>query len=508
MSIFRYIDQTYIETPEFEQPGEGLTFRINLPDGQDILFVAEKEFYTPRRITTNLPEVVRLENIVEYAPNNVAIIKLANGQIPLTNPQYYLNSIVRDVYKQYKLDTFFTELDDELAIPEYVGTELEKRQLALTTLLNLEDLAVAAAIGNVEQIAELTDDIDNNFSELAGLEAIKELSPSEVVTPEEEDQLTSLDFVGLTTNGSSVPGGYASSPTLGALVPGIGGIPSGTGIGGGIGSGTSGGINDVAPGDTKIVRPDGTVIIAPGDPINKLSPQEREELGILDYTPGEEGSVIPDENGVFSSEDPSADIINPVPTVDETALIRMDGGLPVIAGEVPGVNVVNQAIEILNTGIQQIEGSMQGNAQSPAATQEDNCKTITIARGKKGFPGRFGIGSKPERKVSRADVENKLALVKADIAQQERNEVPLLKTLSGTPTLVKTGKSALFSSLMGAVARAGVLNGISKTVGAPLAITATTSAVPTGYQPMNKQQILNLLNRTKQELEKILQQGC
>ncbi len=474
MSNIRYIDKTYIESPDFQEPQEDLTLRINLSSGQELLFTAEKEFYTPRRISTNLADVVQLENVVEYSPNNVAIVKLQNGQTSLTTPQYYLNSIVRDIYKQYPLDTFFTELDDDLAVPEYVGTDFEKRQLALNTLLNLEDLAVGAAVNDPTLIAQATDDIDNNFSELAGLDMVMELGPGEITTPEEDDQLTSLDFVGLTDNGSSTTGGYVSSPNVGAFIPGL----DSTGV---------------SPGDTKIILPNGDVVIASGDPLSEITEQQQEEE-----------SVVPDQTGLFSSDDTSSDIIDPVPVVDETGLIRMDGGLPTIAGEIPGLETVNRAIELLNTGTQQIESSMQVTTTPP----QDDCKTITIAKGKKGFAGRFGIGRKPERKVSRSSIENKLALVKTDIAQQENSTEPLLKTASGTPTLIKTQKFSLFSKLASTLGRAGVLNAISRTVGAPVQITSTTAAVPSGYQPMTKQQILNLLYKTKTELETILAQGC
>lgn len=489
MSVFRYIDQTYIESPEFREPGDGLTYRINLTDGQDVLFIAEKEFFTPRRVATNLPDVIQLENIVQYAPNNVAIVKLQNGQVPLTKPQYYLNSIVKDVYRQYRLDKFFTELDDDLAVPEYVGTELERRQLALTTLLNLEDLAAAAQLNDAEGIVQANDDIDNNFSELAGLDVVEQVRPEELTTPEEDDQLATLDFIGLTNNnGSSVPGGYVAGTTSATGVPG--------------------GLNDVSPGDTKIVLPDGTVVVSPGDFIGELTPEEREELGIPDYPLPEEGSLVPDENGIFSSEDTSADLIDPVPTIDETALIRMNNGLPLVAGQVPGIDTVNQAIETLNTGIQQVEGSLQGSMES-SDESSNNCKTITVAKGKRGFGvGKIRFGKKPERNVSRDDLERRLAQVKTDIALQERNEVALLKTSSGVPTLVKTSRAASFSSFMGVIARMGALSSISKSVGAPIAITSTTSAVPSGYQPMTKAQILDILNRVKQEIEKLLAEGC
>lgn len=513
MSNIRYIEKTYIESTEFQEPGEDLTLRINLSNGQEVLFTAEKEFYTPRRVATNLPDVVQLENVVEYSPNNVAIVKLQNGQTPLSNPQYYLNSIVRDIYRQYTLDTFFTELDDELAVPEYIGTDFEKRQLALNTLLNLEDLAVGAAINDIGLIAQTTEDIDNNFSELAGLDTIRELTPAEITTPTEDDQLTSLDFVGLTNNGGSVPGGYASSPNVGANVPSvIGGIntngnTSSRGMGTStLGGATDGTINDVAPGDTKIILPDGSVIVAPGDPFNRLTPEEKEQLGLMD-TELPNDSLVPDDNGLFSSDDTSGDIIDPVPTVDETALIRMDGGLPAVAGQIPGLETVNQAIQLLNTGTQQVEGSLQGTGQT--GSSEDNSNYVIVAEGKKGYfgGGGFANGRPPERKIARTDIENKLLLIKTDIAQQENSETPLLKTSSGTPTLIKTQKFSLFSKLKSSLQRAGILNAISKTVGAPIQMSATTAAVPSGYQPMNKQDILEILYKTKSELENILSQG-
>lgn len=534
MANLRYIDKTYIESPDFQEPQEDLTLRINLTDGSEVLFVAEKEFYTPRRIATNLSDVLQMENIVEYSPNNVAIIKLQNGQTNLTKPQYYVNSIVKDVYKQYELDTFFTELDDELAVPEYVGTDFEKRQLALNTLLNLEDLAVGAAVNDPELIAQATEDIDNNFSELAGLDAIRELTPAQITTPQEDDQLTSLDFVGLTNKGSSVPGGYASSPSVGASIPGIS-FPGGTGAGttGGIGTigpggistigglpgtGETGGvptvggnvpntITSVAPGDTKIILPDGSVIIAPGNPLDNLTEEQKQELGLSDTELPEE-SLVPDDNGLFSSDDTSGDIIDPVPSVDETALIRMDGGLPIVAGQVPGLETVNQAIQLINTGIQQVEGSLQGSSQA-GINGQDNSNYIIIADGKQGYSGGGGFagGRSPERKVARTDVQNKLLLVKTDIAQQENINVPLLKTSSGVPTLIKTQKSSLFSRLVSNLNRAGVLNAVGKTVGAPVQMSSTTAAVPSGYQPMSKQQILDMLYKTKSELENILAQG-
>ena len=288
MADVRYIEKTYIETPDFQSPQEDLTLRIKLTDGEEVLFTAEKEFYTPRRIATNKSDVLELDNVVEYTPNNIAIIKMQNGQTDLNKPQYYINSIVRDVYKQYTLDNFFTELDDELAVPDFIGTLSEQRQLALNALLNLEDLAAAAAIGDFEAANEAAAEIDENFSELAGFDAIRRVSPSEITTPEEEDQLAALDFVGLTNGPGSIPGGYVGSTTDAR--------PS-------VSQETSQQNADVnrirtGPGPNDFV----TIDAGTG---SEISPD----------------SAFSDEAGLFASADTSDDLIVPIPSVQENALI-------------------------------------------------------------------------------------------------------------------------------------------------------------------------------------------
>ena len=477
MADVRYIEKTYIETPDFQSPQEDLTLRIKLTDGEEVLFTAEKEFYTPRRIATNKSDVLELDNVVEYTPNNIAIIKMQNGQTDLNKPQYYINSIVRDVYKQYTLDNFFTELDDELAVPDFIGTLSEQRQLALNTLLNLEDLAAAAAIGDFEAANEAAAEIDDNFSELAGFDAIRRVSPSEITTPEEEDQLAALDFVGLTNGPGSIPGGYVGSPT------------------------------DARPS------------------IPQKTSQQNAEVDVIRTGPGPNdfvtvdtgtGSEIPsdsafsDEAGLFASADTSDDIIDPIPSVQENALIKMGTGIPSIAGVIPGIDTINSAINTLNIGIQQIEDTMQGTGGTNSQGQQE---MITVAPGKKAYTSSGGeyTGVTPERKIPRSSVDKRLADVKDDITKQENTPYTILETLSGVPTLIKIQKSTLFNKLIGKLSLAGRLAALSKTVRSPKVLTNIkgTSAeiqIPAGYKPMPRENVLSVLYKMKDELEKTLSQ--
>jgi len=477
MADVRYIEKTYIETPDFQSPQEDLTLRIKLTDGEEVLFTAEKEFYTPRRIATNKSDVLELDNVVEYTPNNIAIIKMQNGQTDLNKPQYYINSIVRDVYKQYTLDNFFTELDDELAVPDFIGTLSEQRQLALNALLNLEDLAAAAAIGDFEAANEAAAEIDENFSELAGFDAIRRVSPSEITTPEEEDQLAALDFVGLTNGPGSIPGGYVGSTTDAR--------PS-------VSQETS-----QQNAEVNVIRtgpgPNDFVTIATGTG-SEISPD----------------SAFSDEAGLFASADTSDDIIDPIPSVQENALIKMGTGVPSIAGVIPGIDTVNSAINTLNIGIQQIEDTMQGTGGTNSQGQQE---MITVAPGKKAYTSSGGeyTGATPERKIPRSSVDKRLADVKDDITKQENTPYTVLETLSGVPTLIKIQKSTLFNKLIGKLSLAGRLAALSKTVRSPKVLTNIkgTSAeiqIPAGYKPMPRENVLSVLYKMKDELEKTLSQ--
>ena len=91
----------------------------------------------------------------------------------------------------------------DLAPPAYTGSLLEQRQLAMNTLLNLQDAAAAAIAGDQVGFTEASVQVDENYAELAGLQNVQELSPDEMLTPEEADQLAALDLVGVGTAESS-----------------------------------------------------------------------------------------------------------------------------------------------------------------------------------------------------------------------------------------------------------------------------------------------------------------
>jgi hypothetical protein len=349
--------------------------------------------------------------------------------------------------------------------------------LALNALLNLEDLAAAAAIGDFEAANEAAAEIDENFSELAGFDAIRRVSPSEITTPEEEDQLAALDFVGLTNGPGSIPGGYVGSTT------------------------------DARPS------------------VSQETSQQNAEVNVIRTGPGPNDfvtvdagtgseispdSAFSDEAGLFASADTSDDIIDPIPSVQENALIKMGTGVPSIAGVIPGIDTVNSAINTLNIGIQQIEDTMQGTGGTNSQGQQE---MITVAPGKKAYTSSGGeyTGATPERKIPRSSVDKRLADVKDDITKQENTPYTVLETLSGVPTLIKIQKSTLFNKLIGKLSLAGRLAALSKTVKSPKVLTNIkgTSAeiqIPAGYKPMPRENVLSVLYKMKDELEKTLSQ--
>lgn len=442
----RYIEQTYIETEDFTGPDENLSLEINLNNNQQVTFIAEKEFYIPRRISTNKTEVVKLENIVEYTPNNIAIIKMQNGESELTKPQYYLNSIIRDVYKIPKsvvtgleidtqidttgtggptitsaggglgastvrpIDNYFTELDDELAIPEYIGTDTEKRRLALNSLLNLEDLAAAAAINDPTMIDDATSEIDNNFSDMAGLDQIKEVSQNEITTLEEDDQLAVLDSIGLTDSNLSA-------------------------------------VSDI-----------------------------------------------------------SDDIIDNPPEVNLEDVIQFGTALPNVAGVIQGLETVNRGIDQINTGVQTIESSMRDESTT---AQNNQCTHITVAAGKKSNRKSRGFSNagSGERKILRKDIETKLQTIKSDIAKQQTSSITILKTESNTPTLVKIARSTRFKLNLQYINTVGSFDMIKSCIATVIG-SEPNITIPSGHRPMTKDEVLQILNKTKEELEKLLAQGC
>jgi Spy/CpxP family protein refolding chaperone len=252
------------------------------------------------------------------------------------------------------------------------------------------------------------------------------------------------------------------------------------------------------------------------DPSTILTPEEADELGALDLV------ELTDD---FGTTDGSEDIINPTPEVLEEDLIQK---LPLLPGNrrVRGIDTINQAITLLNSGIQQVEDSTQ------SGTDEDgNCKFITVAKKKKGF---LGVGKRKERKISRSDTQKKLDLIKQDIEAQRASNTTIIGTKSGIVTHIPIVKSSAFGRLTGGLLKAGFLGAIAGIVlapvtgGASLALTVAgvgTSAasittgvvgtlagarttVPRGRKPMSKAQALKVLELTATQLQKILDKPC
>ena len=401
MAKLTYIERTVVDRPDFTNPTQDLNVRIDLGNGEAVSFTAEKEFFTPRRIATNTSENLDLDNTVQYTPNNIAIIKQPNLDVGITTPQYYANSTVKDMYIPLSVDTFFTELDNDLAVPEYVGNQREQRDAVLRALANINDAAGAAAGGDVLSYGEAQLTVDDEFAQLAGLQdAAAQFDPSTVITPEEEDQLAALDFVGL---GGNTP--------------------------------------DIA-----------------------------------------------------------ADEINPLPEINDSDLIQFGSSLRPVGGKTAGVDTINKAIELLNFGVQQAE-----KANPSKFNDEGKCKSIEIAKGKKGI---FGIGKKNANNVLRADIEDRLAKVKTDITAQHDSNTTIVKNTSGVPTTVKIQKGGLFGKLLNGIGKAGILGKIAAVVAAPLLGVALLAAVPRGYRSMNKNEALKVLEETKKQLETILAKDC
>lgn len=426
MANLSQIDKSVVENPDFSNPTEDITININIGNGESVSFVAQKEFFTPRRIATNRGDVALMENVVDMTVTNVPIIKMSGINKDITKPQYYLNSIVSDQYQDLPIDKYFLELDNELAVPDYIGSYQEQRELALRTLLNLEEQTAAAIAGDPIAYTEAAAQVDDNYADLAGLQDNQPLLPEEVLSPEEADQLAALDFVGLSE----------------------------------------------------------------------------------------------DE---FSSA--AADIIEPLPEINDSDLIRFGNKLPLLKGKTAGTETINAGIKLLNSGVQKVEDSQQTGTDA-----DGKCKYITVAKGKKGILGTK-IGKKKERKVSREKTEKQLALVKEDIAAQEASPTTIINTKSGLATTVKIAKSSVFAKAIRGISKAGILGVVAGMVFPPLAIAATIGAgavayagaagavamattggkafyVPKGCRLMKKDEVLKLLNKTKTELEGILDKDC
>jgi hypothetical protein len=251
------------------------------------------------------------------------------------------------------------------------------------------------------------------------------------------------------------------------------------------------------------------------DPSTILTPEEADELGALDLV------GLTDD---FGTTDGADDIIDPTPEVLEEDLIQK---LPLLPGnkKLRGIDTINQAITLLNSGIQAVEESSQTGVD-----EDGKCKFIKVAKGKKGF---LGVGKRKERKVSREDTQKKLDLVKQDIEAQRASNVTIIATKSGVPTHVPIVKSTLFGRLTGGIFKAGFLGVIAGialapvTGGASLALVAgglavgaagvagvvgtvagARSVVPRGRKPMSRVQALKVLEETATQLQKILDKEC
>lgn len=253
------------------------------------------------------------------------------------------------------------------------------------------------------------------------------------------------------------------------------------------------------------------------DPASIITPEEEDELGALDLV------GLTDD---FGTTDGADDIIDPTPEVLEEDLIQK---LPRLPGnkKVKGIDTINQAIDLLNSGIQAVEEST-----SSGVDEDGKCKTIVVAKGKK---GKLGIGKKKERKVSRAETEKRLNLIKEDIEAQKASAATIIATKSGIRTYVPIVKSTLFGKITDGIFKAGILGAIAGVVlapvtgGASLAIaaggfaasTAGTFAtvavgtlvgakqvVPKGSKPMTKAQALKVLEETAKKLQQILDKPC
>lgn len=246
------------------------------------------------------------------------------------------------------------------------------------------------------------------------------------------------------------------------------------------------------------------------DPASIITPEEEDELAALDFV------GLTDDYG---STDGSDDVIDPTPEIIEDDLIQR---LPKVPGKVTGIETINQAINLLNKGIQQVEDSTQTGT-------DDNgeCKVITIAKKKKGF---LGIGKKKERKVKRADIKQKLEKVNSELEKQKAQDAPIpgyykkkqktglfakafgvvaqglakagpLGTLLGSVIAAPFTGGASLALLAGGTAALGVASALES-----VAISAGTKVgiVPKNTVPMNKREIQVTLEKTKEKLEQIL----
>lgn len=239
-----------------------------------------------------------------------------------------------------------------------------------------------------------------------------------------------------------------------------------------------------------------SIVQAEPDPSAILTPEEADELGALDFV------GLTDDYGIT---DGAADIIDPTPEVLEEDLIQK---LPRLATnkKISGTETINQAIDLLNQGIQAVEDSTQTGRD-----EEGECKFITVAKKKKGF---LGIGKKSERKVKRADIKEKLAKVNSELEKQKSTNSPIPGYYK------KKAKTGIFNTALNAIAsfanKAGFIGQLlGGVIAAPFLIASAAEsavigvgtgigAIPKNTVPMNKREILTSLESAKKKLEDIL----
>lgn len=401
MPIVNFIDKTIVESPDFVTGSSDLVLQIPITSGETIQFTAETQFFTPRLIATNRSNVLGLpsESVVEYTAKNIPVIKMPIGARDITTPQYYPNSVVRDMYQIVPIDNYFQEIVNDLAIPEddpTIQNLRDQRDAALQAALSLDDLNAALDSGDPLAILEANEAVNDGLAEAYNAD---EPNPASIPTPEEEDELGALDFVGLT------------------------------------------------------------------DDIGETDGQQ--------------------------------DIITPTPEVLEDDLIQK---LPLMAGKIQGTEIINQAIKLLNSGIQAVEDSTQAGV-----TEDGKCEYITVAKGKKGIAG---IGKKRERKVKRSDIEAKIKKIDEEIAKQETSAGPI----PGYGK--KKQKVSIFARAANAIVKVASKAGpigtaLGCVIAAPLAPGALAeSLLGNKTVGMNKNEILLTLRSAKKKLEDILAKDC
>lgn len=199
MPIISSIQKTIVESDEFISGSSDLVVSIPLSTGETITFTAEREFFTPRQISTNKSNILGLpsESVVGYTSNLIPIVKMPIGAQDITTPQYYAVTVISDVYQNFPIDNYFRELADDLELPDDAGlrTLRDQRNAALEAALALDDLNAAAAAGDKDAFDEANTEIEIG---LADAIPSPEIDPSVLLTEDEAAELAALDAVDLT----------------------------------------------------------------------------------------------------------------------------------------------------------------------------------------------------------------------------------------------------------------------------------------------------------------------